>query len=131
VDRFWSKIEVGDCWLWTAALSAEGYGMFRFGENMQYAHRVAWMLLVGPIPRGHQIDHLCRVRNCVNPDHLEPVTPAVNSRRSYAGAINGRRKRAMTHCIWGHEFDTANTAIRPCGRRRCRACDRARHAVQA
>ena len=109
---------------WQGARDAQGYGRCRIGRVMDMAHRVAWELTQGPIPPGLQIDHLCRNRACVNPDHLEPVTPKVNSERSSAGAVNRARMLARTHCKRNHEFTLENTAIRANGTRRCRACDR-------
>jgi hypothetical protein len=90
-DRFEAKFErggPGDCWLWTAGKTYNGYGMFGTAECITTAHRWSYMLYVGPIPDGLVVDHLCRVRNCVNPDHLEPVTHAENARR------RGARMRA-------------------------------------
>lgn len=84
-ERFDAYTEKTDtCWLWTGALTYDGYGMFRHDNRIMGAHRWAYEIAVGPIPRGLQIDHLCRVRNCVRPDHLEPVTNAENTRRAYA-----------------------------------------------
>ena len=85
-ERFWSKIDAaGDCWEYTAGLDRYGYGQFALTKKTKRsAHRYAYTLLVGPIPDGLDLDHLCRVRHCVNPDHLEPVTRAENLRRSYA-----------------------------------------------
>ncbi len=86
-ERFWAKVDrsgPGGCWLWTAS-TREGYGYFGLGrrdEGMVDAHRFAYELLVGPIPAGLEIDHLCRVRRCVNPPHLEAVTSAENKRRA-------------------------------------------------
>lgn len=81
--RFWSKVDAsGDCWLWTGAPHL-GYGRFSRGRSgATYAHRVAYELLVGPIPDGLTLDHLCWNTLCVNPDHLEPVTRAENTRRA-------------------------------------------------
>lgn len=85
-ERFWSKVvEIdgdGSCWLWTAAKSGKGYGCVVIDRRRYPAHRVAYEMFVGPIPEGLEIDHLCRVRNCVNPAHLEPVTHAENVRRA-------------------------------------------------
>lgn len=90
-ERFWPKVErVEDgCWLWTASLTGDGYGRISLGGKfgpMGLAHRVAYELLVGPIPEGLELDHLCRVRRCVNPEHLEPVTHAENVRRAQEAA---------------------------------------------
>lgn len=113
-DRFWSKVMVvGDCWLWTAATTPKGYG--RYGNG--YAHRVSYEDRYGPILKGLQIDHLCRVRNCVNPEHLEAVTMQENLRRG----VRNNGQAAKTHCKRGHPFDGANT-YRSAKQRHCRAC---------
>ena len=89
-DRFWSKVDkLGDrwaCWLWTGA-TMEGYGQFSYAGQSQLAHRLAYTELVGPIPGGMTLDHLCRTRACVNPLHLEPVTNRENILRGTTGAI--------------------------------------------
>jgi hypothetical protein len=129
-DRFWPKVQKtpGGCWLWTASLcKGTGYGQFREGgrgSRMRTAHRVAYELLVGPVPAGLQLDHLCRVRRCVNPAHLEPVTNRENQLR---GAGFPARNAAKTHCAHGHEYTPENTYLHPStGHRRCRACARER-----
>lgn len=101
-DTFYEKSE--GCWLWTGSLTFDGYGIFRENNRRTGAHRFAYEYFVGPIPAGLQIDHLCRVRNCVNPAHLDPVTNAENTTRAYAAAnmthedysrwIEGRRRTA-------------------------------------
>lgn len=83
-ERFWSRVErdmAGGCWLWTGAANGNGYGAFRLDGRNVPVHRMAWELLRGPIAPGQVIDHLCRVKLCVNPLHLEPVPAAVNVRR--------------------------------------------------
>ena len=129
---FRAKFEIADsgCWLWTASQLPDGYGHFWNGTRMQPAHRWAYEQFVGPIPEGLEIDHLCKVRNCVNPDHLEPVTHDENCRRSSAGDI----ERAKTQCPKGHPYDDENTLwLERTGRpgrwkRSCRACTRDRMA---
>jgi hypothetical protein len=77
----------GDCWLWTGAIDNGGYANFRHDGRSQKAHRVLWELLNGPVPEGLELDHLCSVRHCVNPDHLEPVTHVENIRRGHARRV--------------------------------------------
>ncbi len=123
-QRFWDKVEIDDagCWLWTAALNRDGYGMFGWTGTMKLAHRVAYAELVGDIGVGLMVDHLCRVRDCVNPQHLEPVTPRENIMRSplTTSAINARK----THCSTGdHEFNEVNTIWdTTLTKRACRVC---------
>ena len=123
--RFWAKAQVSpdfdDCWQWTACERAKGrgYGAFRAFGKQRLAHRFAYEVFVGKIPRGLQIDHLCRNRGCVNPTHMEPVTLAQNVLRGDGiTAVNARK----THCKRGHLFDADNTYARPDGDRDCRAC---------
>lgn len=107
------------CWRWLDSVSPNGYG--RIG--VEYAHRLAFEEFVGPIPDGMTIDHLCRVKTCCNPDHLEAVSLRENILRSEGpSAINAR----LTRCQRGHEFTAENTYIAPSGRRQCRACIRLR-----
>lgn len=106
VARFWLKFDENPdtgCWLWTAGVSASGYAMLSgSGTTSKQAHRFAYELLVGPIPDGLDLDHLCRVRRCVNPGHVEPVTRAENIRRgARADVLRGVR----TTCLHGHALD--------------------------
>src|SRR5687768_15914191 len=74
-ERFWSKVNkrgAGGCWLWAGSTGRGGYGQYFYDGRMRKPHRIAYELLVGPIPEGLQLDHLCSVRTCVNPTHLEP-----------------------------------------------------------
>jgi hypothetical protein len=125
LERFREKYvedEKSGCWLWTAATSVKGYGQFHMGDGgLVHAHRAAWTLLVGPIPDGATIDHLCRKRACVNPDHLEPVSIGENVLR---GDTITARNAAKTHCPQGHPYSGDNLRIRPDGARECRACRR-------
>lgn len=115
-DGFWSRVEkTGSCWLWKSTVGRNGYGYFRTTKRNRLAHRVAYELVVGPIPDGLHLDHLCRVRHCVNPSHLEPVTPGENIRRG--------EPANRTHCPREHEYTPENTRVRG-GKRHCLACHR-------
>lgn len=128
-ERFWSKVntngpipeqrpDLGPCWLWTRGM-AKGYGHFSvIGQPHIGAHVWAYRTMVGPIPNGLEIDHLCRVRHCVNPTHLEPVTKRENVLRGEGIAAKNARQ---THCKNGHPFDDENTLHLNC-HRRCRIC---------
>lgn len=107
----------GGCYLWTGELSKTGYGVFKAGGRNRVAHRWYYQAKRGAIPSGLQLDHLCRVRRCVNPDHLEPVTPKENVARS--------AKAAQPTCRYGHPYTPENTSIiKSDGSRRCRQCSR-------
>lgn len=125
LERFHAKYLIDPntgCWLWTGALNADGYGWFRIDGSSRGAHRVGYELTHGELAPGVVLDHLCRVRNCVNPDHLEPVTDRINILRGESPqAINARK----THCPEGHAYDETNTYILR-GHRYCRACNRRR-----
>lgn len=120
VLSYTEKSESG-CWLWTRAKKENGYGVVWDGSRTRYVHRVSYELFVGPIPDGLTIDHLCRVRSCLNPQHLEPVTAGENTLRGDSPAAVNARK---THCPRGHAFDHLNVD----GQRRCYQCDNLRAA---
>lgn len=125
--RLLSKVErFGECWFWVGAISDTGYGNAYYKGRMQPAHRAIYKLLVGAIPDGHELDHLCRVRPCVNPAHLEAVTPRVNQSRGMSpSAVAVRTNR----CQRGHELTFENTIVRVNGKRGCRTCWYARNAA--
>lgn len=124
-ERFWKRVRRGglnECWQWLGRIGERGYGMVDLTRypvrHTTTAHRVVYERLVGPIPEGLDLDHLCRNRQCVNPRHIEPVTRIENLRR-------GRLALRADHCKHGHPFTEANA--RYVGDRRfCRACDRDR-----
>ncbi len=117
LERFFEKVfPVEGHWLWCASTNPGGYGQFNNGETMVIAHRWIYEQLVGPIPDGLDLDHLCRIRTCVNPEHLEAVTRSINLKRGYEA------RGLKTHCAQGHPFDDANTFVRSQGGRGCRTC---------
>jgi hypothetical protein len=112
------------CWVWQRFINPAGYGMKRVGPATRLAHRVYYVARFGAVPEGLELDHLCRVRACVNPDHLEPVTKRVNILR---GEGTGAKYARRTHCAQGHPLSGDNLYIRPInGARVCLACKRAR-----
>lgn len=124
-ERFWTRVNKTEtCWLWTGGRVPDGYGMFRANKTQMNTHRWAWLFTHGTLPpKGTHLDHLCRVRACVNPDHLEVVTPRTNALRGIGiTAVNAKK----THCEYGHEYTPENTYARPGSpsHRSCRICDR-------
>lgn len=128
--RFWSKADRSGgpeaCWPWQGAMHPDGYGSAWDPEEKRTrgAHRIAYEVLVGPIPDGYDLDHLCVNPPCINPAHLRPVTRAENMARVHLFDV-GAVQRAVTHCPAGHPYDEPNT-YRFRGRRACRACNRTR-----
>lgn len=123
-ERFWPKVNKTEtCWLWTSSKTKLGYGMIGAGPGggQLMAHRVSWELSVGPIPDGLVIDHLCMVPSCVNPEHLEPVTVAENTRRGYSPSVGAAFQKAKTHCPQGHPYVKENMYVYG-NRRVCKTC---------
>jgi len=123
-EFFWARVRIidSDCWEWIGAKCGLGYGGYNHDQHNDYAHRVAYMTLCEPIPRGLDIDHLCRFRKCVNPSHLEVVTRQENLRRGN-GATHAR---GADYCRNGeHELTPDNTYTSPSGIPTCKKCKRA------
>lgn len=116
-------INANGCWIWNARIEPNGYGRFGYQGRMCWAHRISYELFKGEIPAGLDLDHLCRNRACVNPDHLEPVTRLENASRGIAGQVNRDRMLSKTHCPQGHPYSGDNLYITPKeGYRQCRIC---------
>lgn len=119
--RFWVKVSIqqNGCWLWTAGKFSNGYGLFALGTKPRknaLAHRYAYQQLIGEVPEGKDLDHLCRVRHCVNPAHLEAVSRSENLRR-------GKKRQLKTHCKRGHLLGNDNVYINN-NHRHCKECKR-------
>jgi len=129
IARLWHKSVYmpSRCYEWRGVKNSDGYGHLNVDGRYERTHRAAYKLLVGPIPDGLQLDHLCRNRACWNPQHLEPVTSRENTMRSNQSLASANAKK--THCKRGHELAGANLILRPGHRpgvirRACRACKR-------
>lgn len=122
-ERFWEKVEKSDgCWMWTGAKDKDGYGQTAIGHHHLHAHRVAYELMVGPLPDELVTDHLCRTPSCVNPAHIEPVTVRENVLRGVSLAAANAVK---THCPQGHPLSGDNVfSVTGQRGRRCRTCHR-------
>jgi hypothetical protein len=123
LERNAEKVTESGCWIWHGGLHKDGYGIMKVAQKRKLVHRLTYELYRGAIPIGLEIDHLCRVRCCVNPAHLEVVEHHENVRRGNAGGPNSRK----THCPSGHPYDAENTYSPP-GRiaRACKICKRKR-----
>jgi hypothetical protein len=119
IKMFWDRVEkTPACWVWKGSKLPSGYGTLNVDGKTIYAHRFSYELVRGKIPGKLQIDHLCRITRCVNPDHLEAVTPSENVWR---GVIS----RLRNHCQRGHPMTRDNVYVNPnSGRRNCRVCRR-------
>lgn len=125
--RLLSKItKTENCWLWNGTIGVYGYGKIYIDGKHKRAHRAVYEALVGEIPEGMVLDHLCEVKSCVNPSHLEPVTISENLSRSINTQMSVNKRK--THCLNGHEFTKENTYYRKDrnGNRDCRKCQTAR-----
>ena len=124
-ERIWKFIQIpknpNECWNWVGGINNSGYGKMRFNYKHCLAHRFVYEYLIGEIPKGLTLDHLCRDRACVNPDHLEPVTLSENLNRGEHSCGN----KVKTNCKYGHDFNPENTRIRITkngGSRICKEC---------
>ncbi len=135
--RFWSKVDksriclcdyclnhTGYCWQWIAYINKKGYGMFKIHGRVVEAYRVAYEFTKGNVPSGLELDHLCRQRWCVNPDHLEPVTRKENVHRGIGPTA---KKFRQTRCLRGHPLSGDNLYVYPNGQRCCRICHKLAH----
>ena len=125
LERLLQKISITEngCWEWQASLARGNYGVIGHKRRTVYAHRFSYEHYKGRVPDGLQIDHLCKNPKCVNPEHLEAVTPSENTRRSDAPRIAAERHLAITHCPKGHPYDLINTRYYK-GKRFCKECNR-------
>lgn len=131
IERFIEKVQQVDsgCWEWTASKVSNGYGIFQVGEGQHrtmVAHRWFYQYVHGPVSEDLQLDHLCRNRACVNPEHLEPVTQSENLRRGYAS----RRAGVTPTCTAGHAITGRNRYVQANGNSRCRTCNNANNAAR-
>lgn len=128
ISRFWTKVDKTDgCWLWTAGTQSRGYGAI--GYAPWTAHKFSYLTQVGPIPVGLTINHICGVKRCVRPDHLEAVTYAENNQHAHdtglaAPSPLSRTNAAKIACPAGHFYSDDNTYTNPQGHRQCRTCKR-------
>lgn len=114
------------CWVWEGSISGYGYGETWWNNSKKFIHVLMHELFVGEVPDGFKVDHLCRVRCCCNPEHLEAVTHAENVKRGTGWQHVVEKHKAATHCQRGHPWIEENTYVEPNGKRRCLECKRMR-----
>ena len=130
VEAFSIPEPFSGCWLWLGSLSGNGYGAIQYRGRQIVAHKLSYEAHIGAVPAGLELDHTCRLRCCVNPRHLEPVTHKVNlNRSSLIGRGAGTAQTAKTHCPQGHEYTPENTRVGR-GKRYCKTCHRDRERVK-
>jgi hypothetical protein len=124
IASFWMQVKkTPRCWLWQGKVTPLGYGgSVRWGTSSRRAHQIAYLLLVGSVPKGLELDHTCRNKKCVNPKHLEPVTHRVNVLRGHAPSAKYAQRNK---CIRGHAFSKLNIRYRN-NARICRLCENER-----
>ena len=123
IERFWEKVCITEtCWLWIGAKNRRGYGAFHLGTNLnKEAHRFAYETLIGDVPIGKELDHLCRNPSCIKTEHLEPVVHFTNVQRGDSPPSHNIKK---SHCPRGHPYDLTNTFWTRRGGRMCKECNR-------
>lgn len=121
-ELFWQKVDKrgpNGCWLWTSPLSFWGYGTCHWSGRPARVHRLTYEMFVGPIPEGYHVDHMCNVRHCVNPDHLQALSASEHMSLT-------RARQDKSHCVNGHEYTPENLRINSKGARYCGQCMRDR-----
>lgn len=128
ISRLMEKITIDEngCWLFAKSVQSNGYGKIWDGSRVVYAHRFSYELHVGKIPKGLDLDHLCRNRSCVNPSHLEPVSRSENLKRGDAGKHLAEEQAQKTHCPRGHPYSGENL-VTDGKRRACRVCNKEKY----
>lgn len=123
MERFWQRVSITDyCWNWKGTLN-NGYGLFSYGKKRIAAHRFIFLAMNDLILPGLQIDHLCRNKACVNPEHLELVTPAENVKRAVPFRKYYVPSMLRTHCRAGHKYTKSNSMLLNTGGKICKKCN--------